>query len=618
MAEVSRDDIDAEIAAGNFSRAKNLLAQLWRGSAKLSTASFVVGRFDLLRPHLELAACRAAILRSFTLEPVIPVLRCEAFLGGIDLEVRLGDFNAAAQEILAADGWVYTSPLDVVILAVQTRDISPPLWEQFTDLGGEAIEAEIFRVVSHFQQLIETFRQRSTAHLIVHSLESPPIPANGILDTRLPLGQAAAIARINAALFEQARQLKNVYVLDMQALAGQRGQPWHDERRWLMSRYPLADGSALLLAREWLHFVHPIAGRICKVLAVDLDNTLWGGIVGEDGPGGIKLVDQYPGGGYRALQRAILDLHRRGILLAICSKNNPDDVMEVIDKHPGMLLRREHFAAMRINWNDKAANLREIADELNVGLDAIAFLDDSAAECALVEEQLPQVTVIHLAGEVGSYAGQLRQSPAFERLELTAEDQSRGKIYQGQRQRADLQKSAPSLEDFYRSLQMRATIEPITPGTLSRAAQLTQKTNQFNLTTRRYSEAQMAALAQGSGFTLRLSDRFGDNGIVGVAILRGEGDVREIDTFLLSCRVIGRTVETAFLSALAGAAKKAGATRLAGWFVPTKKNAPAAGFYARHGFSQTAEKEGSTYWELDLTAAIVAAPAWITVEGAGI
>jgi FkbH-like protein len=353
------------------------------------------------------------------------------------------------------------------------------------------------------------------------------------------------------------------------------------------------------------------------VLAVDLDGTLWGGVIGEDGPDGVRLGSEYPGAAYRSLQRAILDLHRRGVVLAICSKNNPPEALEMIERHPSMLLRREHFAAVRINWVDKAQNLREIAAELNVGVDAVALLDDSPVEREWVRGQLPEVTVIELGGDPLGYADTLRLAPVFERISVTEEDRARGRYYAEEGRRKELERSAASLEDFYRSLELKVEVEEVGPQTLARAAQLTQKTNQFNLTTRRYTEAELGELAsspESRVYTLRAADRFGDSGIVGVAITRRENGSCEIDALLMSCRVIGRTIETAFLATIADEAGRAGAERLAGWFLPTAKNAPASGFYGSHGFERVAEDEGATRWELDLAGSTPACPPWIDLR----
>ena len=207
------------------------------------------------------------------------------------------------------------------------------------------------------------------------------------------------------------------------------------------------------MAQEWLRFLVPISGKIAKALVVDLDNTLWGGVIGEDGLAGIKLGPEYPGAAYQAVQRAMLDLTRRGILLAICSKNNLEDALEVLEKHRDMLLRPQHFAALRINWNDKTQNLREIASELNIGIDALAFLDDNPAEREQVRASLPEITVIELPENPFAYADALRDCPSFERLALSPEDQQRTEMYAGQRERARKEEQFQSKEDFYRFLE---------------------------------------------------------------------------------------------------------------------------------------------------------------------
>jgi FkbH-like protein len=348
-----------------------------------------------------------------------------------------------------------------------------------------------------------------------------------------------------------------------------------------------------------------------------LDNTLWGGVIGEDGMEGIKLGAEYPGADFQALQRAMLDLYHRGIILAVNSKNNEADAMAAIGAHPGMILRPRHFAALRINWQDKAQNLREIAAELNIGLDAIAFLDDNPVECSRVRQELPEVTVIELPKDSKDYAATLRNCAVFERLTFSAEDRERGRHYAEQRQRAELQTRATSIEDFYNSLRQEVEIEPVTPITLTRAAQLTQKTNQFNLTTRRYSEQRIAEMARSNewrAYTAHVKDRFGDHGLVGVMIAKAGGDVWEIDTFLLSCRVIGRTVETALLAFLADEARAAGARQLQGWFLPTKKNAPAKSFYADHGFQSIGENGDGNLYSLNLQKSQLVYPEWIKLS----
>lgn len=618
-AKTLRQQIEEYLAQEEWLAARAALATLWQQQPTPATANFVNARWEHLRGRVPLTSCRLALLRSFTVEPLVPLLRAGAFAGGIDLAVQVGDFNTYAQQILNPESELYRYAPDVVILAAQTRDLAPELWDSFTALTTEECAAVIQRVVAGLRDLIAAFRRHSPAHLILHNLEMPLFPAHGVLDAQTPTSQSAAIAQINQAFRQLVGEQRGIYLLDYDAVIARHGRArWHDERRWLTTRLPFTADACTALTSEWLRFLHPLTGRVAKALITDLDNTLWGGVIGEDGLAGIKLDAEHPGAHYQALQRALFDLHQRGIILGVCSKNNLSDALAALESHPGMILRPHHFAALRINWQDKAQNLRELANELNIGLDAVAFLDDNPAERARVRQELPEVAVIELPDDPACYAATLRQCPLFERLQLSTEDQARGRHYAEQRQRAELQNSAASLADFYRSLAQEVEVAPLTPLTLARTAQLTQKTNQFNLTTRRYTEQQLAALSADSRwriYTARVKDRFGDHGLVGVLIARAEMEIWELDSFLLSCRVIGRTVETALLAFLADEARASGAHKLQGWFLPTPKNTPAQSFYADHQFQIIAQQEAGTLWALDLEQATPACPAWIQLRG---
>jgi FkbH-like protein len=595
-----RTAIEALMEAGDAAGAARLLCRLWDCQRSAALAGFVASRFDRLRAQLPLLSYRWAVLRSFTVEPVLPILKASAYAGGIALDLHTGEFNAYAQEILDPDSALYRFKPDAVVLAVQTRDVGD---------GATAL--------SRFAGWVQAFRRHSQAALIVHSLEVPQ-PTGGILDSQQADGEAESIRAINRGLVALAREHRGVYILDYDALVARHGrESWGDERKWLTVRLPISSANLPHLAAEWMRFLHPLTGKLAKCIAVDLDNTLWGGVIGEEGMTGIKLGQEFPGAAYQALQRALADLSKRGILLAIASKNNLPDAMEALGGHPGMVLKPRDFAAMRINWNDKAQSLREIAAELNIGLDTIAFVDDNPVERQQVRERAPEAIVLDLPEDPIRFARTLRDCPWFERLTLSEEDRQRGEYYAAQRERAELEASVASKEDFYRSLEQVAEIAPVVPATLARVAQLTQKTNQFNLTTRRYTEQQiqeMAACPNWRVWSLRVTDRYADNGLVGVAISRVEGEVCEIDTFLMSCRVIGRTVETALLAKLADDARARGATRLQGWFLPTKKNAPAQDFYRGHGFAESARTAEGTLFTLDLAQSTIAPPEWIKIQ----
>ena len=611
----TRESVDAAIAAGAWLDARLQLERIFRQSPTLANAQLVLTRIGKIETGGRRTVCRMAILRSFTVEPVALLLRAAAVLRDIDLEVRVGEFNAYPQEIIDPSSWLYEFEPNVVVIAAQTRDLAPDLWLEFTELTAEQASEQADQVVRHLTTLMTTLRSRSGAHLIVHDFETPETPNAGVLDAQLSCSQIETIQKMNAGLRRFAAGQTGMHVLDYDGLVARHGRGrWHDERKWLTARLPIAADCLIHLAHEYEKFLLPITGRVCKALAVDLDNTLWGGVIGEDGMTGIKVGAEYPGAAFLALQRAILDLYRRGVILAVCSKNNPADAMEALESHPEMLLRPHHFAALRINWTDKAQNLREIAAELNIGIDAVAFIDDNPVERQRVRTEVPEVTVIDLPADPMDYASALRACPVFERLTLSTEDQERGRYYAEQRQRTELQETAGSLEDFYRSLQMKAEIEPVADQTLARIAQLTQKTNQFNLTTRRYTEQEIAALrsdATARVYGIRVVDKFGDNGLVGVALLRLAGETAEIDTFLMSCRVIGRTVETAMLAHLMDEARAAGAQRMTGWFLPTKKNTPSKDFYAFHGFTVIEETGDGQLWAADLAANATTRPEWI-------
>jgi FkbH-like protein len=612
-----RTEIEELLQEGEWHSAHIRLGNLWREEGKTSVAGFISSCYERLREHVPLVKCRVFILRSMTVEPLLPILKCAGLVAGIDIVPQVGQFDAYVQEILDPASQLYSFDPDLAILAVQTRDFVPELWDHYTDLSTPEVESAVDRVLAEFTNLIRTFRHHSKACLIIHTLEKPFASA-GILDAQTQVGQLAAIDRINAGLQRLCCETRSVYLLDYEALISRHGRNrWHDEAKSLAMRMPFASDSLLAMVSEWLKFIHPLSGVSCKVLAVDLDNTLWGGVLGEDGRLSIQIGTEYPGAFHRSLQRAILDLHNRGILLAVCSKNNHDEALSVLRDHPGMLLRPEHFAAFRINWKDKAENLRDIARELNVGLDSIAFLDDNQVERDRVRTGLPEVKVIDLPPHPQGYTAALRSCPHFERLSLSAEDRTLTSFYHGQQERTQLAQGVGSLEDFYRSLDQEVSISPVTSETITRVSQLTRKTNQFNATTRRYNEQEIEKFMsqpEYSVYAVRVTDRFGDNGIVGVVITRVSGMVCEIETFLLSCRVIGRTIETAMLGYLAENSKSIGVRFLQGWIIPTQKNSPVHTLYLSHQFQPVAAEGDAILWRLNLSEAAITPPEWIRLS----
>lgn len=608
-----REAINEALDAGRYGEARSTVEMLWKGQPTGAVANYVLQCVSRWRPALPGRPWRVYLLRSFTLEPMIPLLRAAGALEGLDLTVGAAPLGTYMQEVLSEDSDLYRFHPDTVIVAIQTRDIAPSLWEN--GVPGAALTAVADYVIDQYTTLIQTFRSHSRADLILHSLEEPVHPSFGVFDAQCQDGQAAAVQSINRSLRRLASRWPGVYVLDYDRLVAAHGrQNWHDERKWLLVRLPIRAEYQHLMAHEWLRYLVPLAGCGAKVLVSDLDNTLWGGVLGEDGHEGIQVGLEHPGAHYRALQQVLADLSRRGILLALCSKNEESEALATINRHPGMLLRSTAFAAIRINWTNKAQNLREIAQELNVGLDSLAFVDDSPIECERVRRELPEVTVIELPAEPAAYAAAVRRHPAFERLALSKEDSARGEMYRAQRARALAQGQSGSIEGFYESLRQELAMSPVEPVHEQRVAQLTQKTNQFNLTGKRYSELEIHDLARRKDacvFQVSVRDRFGDNGIVGVIVLLHSGDAGEIDAMLMSCRVIGRTVETAMLATLVQYSRELGLHFLEGTFIPTAKNGPAKNFFSDHQFELIESSATGSRWRLNVERNSVVAPPWI-------
>ncbi len=630
-----RSEIDRLLAIGEAQRALSQMRKLWSVSPDSISAGYINARAGQLRGKVELTSSRVAILRSFTVEPMVPMVRAGALTGGIDVEVHLGEFNAYAQEIIDPGSALYRFDPNVVFLAVRGADLASDLYTQHLSLDAQSAEAMVERTLADILGWILILRQRTNATIVVHGFEIPELPASGLLDAQCVLdagassqangqklgnSQADAIRQINRRIAQAVQQHTGVYLLDYDALVSRHGKrQWFDAQKWLTVRLPISAPNLRHMSAEWVRFLHPASGKLIKCLVCDLDNTLWGGVVGEDGVTGIKLDSEYPGAAYVSLQRAILDMHGRGVILAINSKNNEADAMEVIKDHPRMLLRPEHFAIRRINWQDKATNLREIAAELNIGIDSLAFIDDNPVERQWVREHAPEVTVIELPTNALDYARVLRETPGLERLTLSEEDKSRGRFYTEDRMREDLRLSAGSMDDFYKSLKMEAKIGRVNAETLARVSQLTQKTNQFNLSTKRYNEAQISTLGSSAAsqvYWMAVKDRFGDNGLIAVGILHFKDEVCDLDTLLMSCRVIGRGVETAFLAFLVDVAQRAGCKELHAEYRTTNKNAPVKDFLPHHHFKQISGDGTCGTWSLGLAGTGPSWPEYIGLFGA--
>lgn len=572
------------------------------------------------------ATLRIALTGHGTLDSLADHLRVAAAQADLVGAVYVSGFDQWAQDLLAPDSALCAFRPEVVFLRLDP-DALFPVHAADPLADTDTLAAERAAGIARLGALLDAARRNLPgATLVVHTFALPEHAPLGLLDLSAPNGQRARIDALNAALLGLVgERMPQVVALDQERLEAGFGKARvRDARMWYLASIPYSDAFLPVVARAQVRILRALRGKTRKCVVLDLDNTLWGGVVGEDGPERLQVGGTAaPGNAFADFQRALDTLRRRGVLLAVCSKNNPDDALPVLESHPGMVLRREHFAALRINWRDKASNLVEIARELNIGLDSLVFLDDNPAERGQVRQRLPEVLTPEMPRDPALYARTLAELDVFDTLALTAEDLSRSRLYAEQQERhAFAEAAAGDLHAYLHGLDIVVRLAAPTPHTLPRIAQLVNKTNQFNVTTRRHTEAQVVAMAADPDWMVcaaEVADRFGDSGLTGVAIARRrDPDTWELDSFLLSCRVLGRGVEDALLHAVAQAARAAGARRLLGRFVPTPKNAPAADFFARMGFARTGEEGEETLWEmaLDTPELPVAIPPWLRLEPA--
>lgn len=556
--------------------------------------------------------CRIVFLRNITVEGIDTLLTHHLYSQRIRPLIHLGGYGTMMQDLLAADGAAANGDPDLIVLALSIAemdaDYGTPGW---SSAGVSAQLASLFDLLAS--------RTRST--VAVHTFVGPLWSEQGLIADPLARDLGSQTAAINRLVIETVRKHSPRFVLmDWEQYLRRLGaEAALDPRGHYLWRSPFRRPFLDAWAQQLTRVVCALKGRTKKVLVVDCDNTLWGGVIGEDGIDAIQLDrHHYPGRAYFDFQTTILQLAARGVLLALCSKNNESDVFEVIDRHPACQIRRAHLATWRINWSDKASNLSALAAELNLGLDSFVFVDDSPLECGLVQQLLPQVTVLQIPGKLHELPPLLFRDGLFDTLSVTEEDARRTRLYQDQRQREQLRCAVASIEDYLKSLQTVARIHRASPGEVPRIAQLTQKTNQFNLTTRRYSEQDVRSFISDDDvavFSLTARDRFDSLGLVGVLIIVIDGTVAMVDTFLLSCRALGRRLEVAMIEhCLAELRDLRRIEIFRAEYLPTARNAQVADFWPSVGFAAMETADGRTLYSRPADLAVQRRATFIALE----
>ncbi len=571
------------------------------GMSQAMALAKVLRKLRAQRPSSQLTAFRLGITSNSTVDFLVPFLEATALRYGIALEVVTGSFGQPMQDALDPQSAINSSAPDAVLIALDHHGL--PLQRDGT---AAALAGDAQAALATLANIRQGIRANCGATCLMQTLAAPLTPIFGSLDASIAGSMRAVINDFNAGLVNTVGASGDV-LIDIDWLAQSVGlAEWYDERHWHLAKMAFAQRALPLYAEHVLRAIAALRGKSRKCLVLDLDNTLWGGVIGDDGLEGIALDQGDPRGeAHRAVQAAALELRRRGIVLAVCSKNDDATARLPFQQHAGMLLKEDDIAVFLANWDDKATNLERIAQRLDIGLDALVLLDDNPAERAQVRQALPQVAVPELGSDASTYVRTLLLAGYFESVAFTQEDMARADQYQGNAHRAELMESSRDMGDFLRSLQMRISFAPFHAQGRKRITQLINKTNQFNVATKRYTEAQVAAMEHSAlHFTLQVAllDRFGDNGMISAVICHRGDDEWTIDSWLMSCRVLNRRVEESMCNHIARAASDAGAKRLLGHYLPTSRNGIVADLYARLGFVRLPSPDQAQQWVLDLTA----------------
>ncbi|WP_337996576.1 HAD-IIIC family phosphatase [Oleispirillum naphthae] len=542
-----------------------------------------------------------AVAGNGTTDLLAKALRGTAVRYGFDLRVVQGAFGQISHEALDPDSEINRAAPDYVLLALDHRAL--PLAAGPRSPEEEAADVE--KALGWVSSLCRGFQSHTHATLLLPTIPAPAAPLFGSLDARVNGAWRHLLAAVNRGIAEMAAGSGSL-LLDVAGLAETVGlETWHDEALWNIAKLSFGQSLVPLYADVVLRLLAASRGQTRKCLVLDLDNTLWGGVIGDDGLDGIELGNGTARGeAFLAIQKTALALRDRGIVLAVCSKNQDEIARQPFRRHSDMLIKEDDIAVFVANWRDKAGNLRDIAKRLDIGVDALALLDDNPAERALVRRELPQVGVPELPEDPADYPRVLAWSGLFEAAAYSDEDAVRARYYADNARRSEAGAAVTDMDGYLASLGMEMTVSAFDAMGRTRITQLINKTNQFNLTTRRYTERDVLAMEQDPqvlALQIRLKDTFGDNGMISVVIGRPDGDALDLDTWLMSCRVLNRGVECATLNVVAGLARQRGFRWLRGVYRPTEKNALVRDHYRRLGFSQDgAEDGGATIWRLRL------------------
>ena len=540
---------------------------------------------------------KVAILADCAIQQLALLLKALAARNGVALDVYEGGYDSIDLEILNPDSSLYAFGPQYLIVLLSGEKLKTRLYDSADRMAFAA------DTIGRIEGLWGAFGARSAATIVQSTFVLPSERAFGNYELKAADSVGAIFTEINYRLAVRARSAKNVLLSDVDFLAASIGrQQWLDPRLWNMAKIPCRLDHLPRLAQSLLDTVLAATGIFIKCVVLDLDNTLWGGVIGDDGLEGIALGEFDEGEAFVGFQKFIRELKRRGIILAVVSKNEHANAILPFKEHPFMALKEEDISAFVANWDNKADNIRRVQKTLNIGFDSFVFLDDNPFERNIVREYVPGVVVPELPEDPSSYLETLAGLNLFETASFSEADLQRAAQYREEAQREIIKTQFTNVNDYLVSLGMQIKLERFNAFNLPRIAQLIQRSNQFNLMTRRYGEAACEAMMKDASvapLTLKLADKFGDYGLISVVILRSAGEDLEIDEYLMSCRVLQRGVESFAMNNIFAYAQRLGLKRVVGRYIPTAKNDMVKDFFKGFGFERVGEVEGGgSEWAL--------------------
>lgn len=545
---------------------------------------------------------RISILRNITLEPVFDTY-IKYFLThlGYNAEIKYGQFDNIMQEALGSNTELINNETEYVIIALNLEAFLPFFFDKYHLLTKDDIYNTQKTVLDFINKIILQINKRCNAKIFIFGFDSFTCINND--STNSP---QSIINDLNSSLIMNAKVYKNTYILNLSLILQRLGYTrFYDLRYWYIGRAPYSKEALKYIAFEFYKYIYSLTGHCKKCLIVDCDNVLWGGVIGEDGLGNIKLGNSYPGNIYQSFQYEIKKYSEMGVIIALCSKNNENDVWDVFNNHPQMILKKDNISAYKINWDNKAYNINLIAAELNISLDSILFIDDSKEEILLINETLPDVeTLLFDTEHIHKNKELFCTSGLFNKLDITEEDKIRGKFYLQNNKRLKALDNFTDLDSYYKSLHMKLEIVKVDDFYIQRISQLTQRTNQFNLSTKRYTNDDISQAIKNRDIEIlavKLSDKFGQYGTIGCAIIKECENYAILDTFLLSCRALGKKVEYALLSQIFSILKSNKKNQCIVNYYPTPKNAQVKTFLDSMDFTEVINERNNIKYIMNLS-----------------